>query len=165
MIIWTLFGTDRKDRLKVVVDGEEVNKLFVVNRLGHRVEGSVAELLHLLLKKTSFETLIYFFKKEKRTCTTSENASPSSVKIWVRISLSMWPVLSTSSAWGCHLRHITLEDLTSAHMQAHTNMHATHTSDLHKCPHSPGMRPRDPHAQLARTSPEGWSWWWFKELR
>ena len=46
--------TDRKDRLKVVVDGEKVNKLLVVNRLGHRVEGSVAELLHLLLKKTNF---------------------------------------------------------------------------------------------------------------
>ena len=58
--------TDRKDRLKVVVDGEKVNKLLVVNRLGHRVEGSVAELLHLLLNKTSFETLSSIFSKEKK---------------------------------------------------------------------------------------------------
>ena len=36
--------------------------------------------------------------EEKIHLSTSENASPSSVKIWVSSSLSMWPVLSTSRA-------------------------------------------------------------------
>ena len=36
--------------------------------------------------------------EEKIHLSTSEKASPSSVKIWVSSSLSMWPVLSTSRA-------------------------------------------------------------------
>ena len=43
-----------------------MNKLFVVNRLGHRVEGSVAELLHLLLKKISFETPPFIFQNKEK---------------------------------------------------------------------------------------------------
>ena len=52
-----------------------------------------------------------------------------------------------------------------AHERTHQQMRATHTSDLHKCPHSPGMPPRDLRERQARTSLEGWSWRWFKELR
>ena len=42
-----------------------------------------------------------------------------------------------------------------AHERTHQHMRATHTSDLHKCPHSPGMPPRDLRERQARTSPEG----------
>ena len=159
MIIWTLFGTDRKDRLKVVVDGEEMNKLLVVNWLGHRVEGSVAELLHLLLKKISFETRVHFSKSRK------ELARPPRM-----LRLPQW-----RSGWGSPCRcgrccqhrgpevairdmnTWTGEDLMSAHMHTPTNT-CTHAS-------SPGKLPRDLRERQARTSLEGWSWWWLEDLR
>ena len=149
--------TDRKDRLKVVVDGEKVNKLLVVNRLGHRVEGSVAELLHLLLRKTSFETLSFICQKKRKENLHDLRECFAFLSEDLGEDLLV-DVASVVNIEGLRLSSETYNSLgfdEGAHARTHQHMRATHTSDLHKCPHSPGMPPRDLRERQARTSLEG----------
>ena len=66
-----------------------MNKLSVMNRLGCWIQSCITKLLHLILKKFIKKTHLYLFP-------TCEKASPSSIKICVMTSLSIWPVFSGS---------------------------------------------------------------------
>ena len=75
--------------LKVIIHPQKMNKFSVVNRLGCWIQSSVTKLLHLILKLFIRKTPQYLIK-------TCEKASPSSIKICVMTSLSIWPVFSGS---------------------------------------------------------------------